>query len=91
MDSQQTAQEIAREAAARLERVDRYLDRVAALSATDWGRLDAVGTRLQGNDPLTRWRRARRFGVESSVFPWLERPVTFAYLAGWNCSDASPA
>jgi hypothetical protein len=80
MDSQQAAQEIAREAAERFERVDRYLDRVAALTPAEWGRLDAVGARLRGNDPLTRWRRARRFAAEGSVFAWMEWPATFAHL-----------
>jgi hypothetical protein len=61
MDSEQAAQDIARQTAERFERVDRYLERVAALSATDWGRLDAAGQRFNARDLLARWRRARRF------------------------------
>jgi hypothetical protein len=80
MDSQQAAQAIGQRAAERFERVDRYLDRVAALTPADWGRLDAIGARQQGNDPLTRWRRARRFATEDSVFAWMEWPATFTHL-----------
>lgn len=40
-------------------RLDAYLARVRALSAAEWGRLDAIGTRLTDNTPWARLRRAR--------------------------------
>lgn len=40
-------------------RIDVYLARVRTLSATEWGRLDAIGTRLADNTPWVRVRRAR--------------------------------
>jgi hypothetical protein len=40
-------------------RLDAYVARVRALSAAEWGRLDATGTRLMDNTPWARVRRAR--------------------------------
>ena len=40
-------------------RLDAYVARVGALSAAEWGRLDAIGTRLMDNTPWARVRRAR--------------------------------
>ena len=79
MDCERTA-EIARQEAERFERADRYLDRVATLTPTDWGRLDAVGAQLQARDPLAVWRRARRFARELSPSPALEGPMIVGHL-----------
>ncbi len=40
-------------------RLDAFLARVAGLSPDDWGRLDALGARRKGGDPLARVERAR--------------------------------
>ena len=54
-------------------RADAYLARVRALSAADWGRLDAIARRLTDGTPWARWRRARldadRFEVVTRLFP----------------------
>jgi hypothetical protein len=41
--------------------VDRFLARVAALTPAEWGTLDAIGQRAGAGDPISRWRRARRY------------------------------
>ena len=78
-DDAWAAQEIAWQAAERFHRVDRYLDRDAALTAADWGRLDAAGQQLYARDPLARWRLARRFAQEH-VGPPLRAPFTVFIL-----------
>ncbi len=40
-------------------RIERFVDRVAALTPSDWGQLDAIGDRLLADDPLARLERAR--------------------------------
>jgi hypothetical protein len=58
--------------AERFERADRYLERVAALSAAEWGRLDAAGQQLAVSDPMAAWRRARRATSVGIVPPAVE-------------------
>ena len=41
--------------------VDRFLARVAALTPAQWGTLDAIGQRAGAGDPVSRWRRTRRY------------------------------
>ena len=40
--------------------IDRFLARVAALTPTQWGILDAIGQRAEARDPVSRWRQIRR-------------------------------
>jgi hypothetical protein len=60
----------------RLDRVDRYLERVAALSPADWGRLDAAGQQLAASDPMAIWRRARRMSSMELMPPAAEGLMT---------------
>jgi hypothetical protein len=56
----------------RFAQADRYLDRVAALSPAEWGRLDAAGQQLVATDPMAAWRRARRATSTGLVPPAVE-------------------
>ena len=58
--------------AERFERADRYLERAAALSPAEWGRLDAAGQLLAVSDPMAMWRRARRATSVGLVPPAVE-------------------
>ena len=49
-------------------RIDAYLARVRALSAAEWGRLDATGVRLADATPWARLRRARLDADAFAVF-----------------------
>jgi hypothetical protein len=46
---------------------ERFLARVARLTAAEWGRLDAIGERLGAGDPIARWRRADRWAALAGV------------------------
>ena len=43
-----------------LARADRFLERVAAFTPAEWGRVAVVGDRLSARDPLSRFEQARR-------------------------------
>ncbi len=65
--------------------VSRFLDRIAALSPAEWGRLQAIAERQLAGDPVARWRRASR--VAASV-PW---PSARLRGAASGSSDAAGA
>lgn len=55
--------------------VDRFLARLAALSAGQWGRLDALAERLDAGDPISRWRRAEWQASFAAGVPAVEAVV----------------
>ena len=60
---------------------ERFLERVAALDAVQWGRLDAAAQQLTGKDPVSRWRRARWHSAAASKLPVLADMLTVMNLA----------
>lgn len=60
---------------------ERFLKRVAALDAAQWGRLDAAAQQLTGNDPVSRWRRARWQSATAWRLPVLADLLTVMHVA----------
>ena len=51
---------------------ERFLKRVAALDAAQWGRLDAAAQRLLARDPISRWQRSRYAASFLAALPIFE-------------------
>jgi len=60
---------------------ERFLKRVAALDAAQWGRLDAAAQQLLARDPISRWRHARYHAAIAAQVPALEALFTAMHLA----------
>lgn len=63
------------------QRFARFVDRVAMLSAEDWGRLDASCAHLDPRDPIGRWRWTRHRAAILHVIPALEVVATAFFAA----------
>ena len=86
-----TAVVLARDPKADLDaerRGERFLKRVAGLSAEEWGRLDAAAQRLFARDPLSRWESARYLASFTAMVPAFEAAFTAFGIVSGLVADA---
>ena len=68
---------------------ERFLKRVAALDAAQWGRLDASAQQLLARDPISRWRRSRYAASFLAALPILESALAASGLVADLSKDVA--